>query len=392
MDDLKIGFKKWLQENFSKSTAYASFSLVQKIFDKNFENSENWKEQSEIVMPLLARYFEFANREYYLDRVTVWYALDYFDELTEFIYPKNLSNYEPLVSLYLYDGKKDYFICKVPLYRLSDHLKYLSARVYEYDISSNLDDREPFDILLPLPEIYDNIEPLDVKDAAIHIVYENTNNSAEKAALTRYCDFLYFTTHSLAFDYKNNPTVNMVANKNPRKHPNYVEDIPITGEHAQQIKYYYNPSRSAEILDCVLTIDDLKKIFKVGAERAKCLINEISKKCSKTVIDTYYSISCANICLKKHHKIAEKLHDGVDYKLEGYDYWITRKEATEILDISHNCFENCVSTSNCTHIDYSNLYIRYYKKDVEYLAAQDDIIVPRRRKKVYLLKNQNINK
>ena len=32
MDDLKIGFKKWLQENFSKSTAYGSFSLVQKIF------------------------------------------------------------------------------------------------------------------------------------------------------------------------------------------------------------------------------------------------------------------------------------------------------------------------------------------------------------------------
>lgn len=69
MDDLKIGFKKWLQENFSKSTAYGSFSLVQKIFDKNFENSENWKEQSERVIPLLVRYFEFANREYYLDRV-----------------------------------------------------------------------------------------------------------------------------------------------------------------------------------------------------------------------------------------------------------------------------------------------------------------------------------
>ncbi|MFR8206661.1 MAG: hypothetical protein ACLU99_10345 [Alphaproteobacteria bacterium] len=112
----------------------------------------------------------------------------------------------------------------------------------------------------------------------------------------------------------------------------------------------------------MLTIDDLKKIFKVGAERAKCLINEISKKCSKTVIDTYYSISCANICLKKHHKVAEELHDGVDYKLEGYDYWITRKEATEILDISHNCFENFVNARNCTHIDYSNLYIRYYKR------------------------------
>ena len=88
MSDIKSDFKKWLQEHFNKSTAYSYYGLVQKIFNKNFGISQDWQLYSDSIMPLLARYFEFANREYKLDRVTIWYALDYFDEILKFIYPK----------------------------------------------------------------------------------------------------------------------------------------------------------------------------------------------------------------------------------------------------------------------------------------------------------------
>lgn len=377
MNDLKIGFKKWLQENFSKSTAYGSFSLVQKIFDKNFENSENWQEQSESIMPLLARYFEFANREYYLDRVTVWYALDYFDELTEFIYAKKLSTHELPVSLYLYDGKKDYFICKVPLYRLSDHLKYLSAMVYEYNISSNLDDREPFDILLPLPEIYDNIKPLDVKDTAIHIVYENTNNSAEKAALTKYCDFLYLTTKNPTFDYKNNPTVNMATKKNPKiKVHNYKEIAPITGMTPRKIMPDKKKKRETPI-GFVYSTEDIASIFDIDFNTAINLMDRYGKKYKiTTVIDSYYSVVKTDECLQECHHFKDKQknekYSDVDYMVEGYEQWYTREDALEALGIKKAAFYSHIA-KKCLYIDYAKGAPKYYFPELEHFKKMPEI-------------------
>ena len=140
--------------------------------------------------------------------------------------------------------------------------------VYEYNISSNLDDREPFDILLPLPEIYDNIKPLDVKDTAIHIVYENTNNSAEKAALTKYCDFLYLTTKNPTFDYKNNPTVNMATKKNPKiKVHNYKEIAPITGMTPRKIMPDKKKKRETPI-GFVYSTEDIASIFDIDFNTA----------------------------------------------------------------------------------------------------------------------------
>ena len=85
MSDIKSGFREWLQERFSKSTAYSYYGLVQKIFDKNFGDNKDWQQYSQYIMTLLVRYFEFANREYYLDRVTIWYALDYFKKIDDYL-------------------------------------------------------------------------------------------------------------------------------------------------------------------------------------------------------------------------------------------------------------------------------------------------------------------
>lgn len=56
MNDIKTDFRKWLQKNFSKSTAYNYYALVQKIFAKNFGNNKDWQQYSENIIPLLVRY------------------------------------------------------------------------------------------------------------------------------------------------------------------------------------------------------------------------------------------------------------------------------------------------------------------------------------------------
>ena len=175
----------------------------------------------------------------------------------------------------------------------------------------------------------------------------------------------------------------MVTNDNPKNHIRYKIDKPITGEHAQQIKYNYDPAQSAEILDFALTIENLKNIFMVGITRAIYIITHL-KKYDQTVLDKYYSIKATNVCLNEHYHAIISKYSEVNYKLEGYDYWITRKEATNLLKISHNSFDLCVNKKNCSYIDYSDLYKRYYEPDVKYLINKSNTIKAQLRKKIYL--------
>ena len=129
MSDIKSDFREWLQKHFSKSTAYSYYGLVQKIFDKNFGDNKDWQQYSQSIMPLLVRYFEFANREYYLDRVTIWYALDYFDKITDFIGKGNLKEQEENVKISIFDGNKFYPVCSIRVSQLYDAV--LIIRTYQ---------------------------------------------------------------------------------------------------------------------------------------------------------------------------------------------------------------------------------------------------------------------
>lgn len=417
MSDIKSDFREWLQKNFSKSTAYSYYALVQKIFDKNFDDSQDWQKHSESIMPLLVRYFEFANREYSLDRVTIWYALDYFDKITDFIGKGNLKEQEENVKISIFDGNKFYPVCSIRVSQLYDAV--LIIRTYLFNVQNNLkpkNENTPVDIVklsTLLLEIETTSVLKDLKDAAIHIIYDNKNISAEKTALSRYCDFLYSVTSDPAFYYKGNPVVNMATTKSPNNMigGNYYINQPISGKQPLQIKindpsrvYYHDDN---DIPDFILIVSDMvdilhidrKSIVKhfVDKEIIKNMqpdAEKIEKKYGiakdKTVLRDYFSLSSTNEFLKdSHHSIYNKSRP-VNYDKEGYDYWISQSEAVKELAVSRNAFYNLVTENNCSYIDYIKGYPRYYSEDIKYLITRSPIVAAQRRKNIYLRKNKKI--
>ena len=425
MSDIKSDFREWLQKNFSKSTASSYYGLVQKIFNKNFGDNQDWQKYSQSIMPLLVRYFEFANREYYLDRITIWYALHYFDEIAQFIYPKRGKTYknEPDVKISLCDGKKDYPLCETSFYQLSNCLKYISCLIYQNEIEYDIDEDKTLKILMPIPQIEKEIQPLELKDIAIHVDYKGATDTSEKTALSRYCDFLYALTTDSTFDYKNNPVVNMTLTSNPNNMigGNYYISQPITGKQPLQIKIkdkareYLHDCIDDEdvddskeyIPDFILIVSDMVDILHIDRKSVvKHFVNkriiqnmqpdakkieeryQIAK--DKTVLRDYFSLSSTNEFLKdSHHSIYNKSRP-VNYDKEGYGYWISQSEAVKELAVSRNAFNNLVTKNNCSYIDYIRDYLRYYDEDIQYLKTTRLIIEAQRRKRVYLRKNNKI--
>ena len=106
MADLKENFKKWLIQQGTKSGTITSYlSRLQKISHKDWDNLTS------NIIPFLVKYYELANKEYYLDCITILQALKYFNTISDNIYKNTNITNESDIKLYLFDGKKDYFIC-----------------------------------------------------------------------------------------------------------------------------------------------------------------------------------------------------------------------------------------------------------------------------------------
>ena len=113
MADLKDNFREWLIQQGTKPGTITSYlSRLQKI------SHQNWDMLTINIIPLLVRYYELANKEYYLDRVTILQALEYFNTISDNIYETTKSD----IKLSLFDGQKDYFICDTDLKSLYDDL------------------------------------------------------------------------------------------------------------------------------------------------------------------------------------------------------------------------------------------------------------------------------
>ena len=400
MSDIKSDFKKWLQEHFSKSTAYSYYGLVQKIFNKNFGISQDWQQYSENIMPLLARYFEFANREYKLDRVTIWYALDYFDEILKFIYPeqKNTYHYEPVVKIFIKDSPVVY---ETTLYKLYDCLKYLSYILYGYNIkynSMNID-------VLKLEMLFNNrffeIEANNRKKLAIYIKYEK-NPTMEKLALSKYYMFLHQYNPTNPYFAKLSSNFNTIKTKNPNK--------TIDGHYKiiQQISGY-NPlkieaTNETQRLDInfTLTKRDLSEIFCLNPATVSKLLEKISLPTNKTAkyddedyklgvqitkattkqdviieyeteLRTYYNTDNINNYLEKHHHCQH--YKEVDYTKEGYKHWCNRKKAIETIGIGKTAFFEHIwgirkkdrEILSISYIDYTDYKTKYYMPEVRFL-------------------------
>lgn len=126
MADLKENFKKWLIQQGTKSGTITSYlSRLQKISHKDWDNLTS------NIIPFLVKYYELANKEYYLDCITILQALKYFNTISDNIYKNTNITNESDIKLYLFDGKKDYFICDTDLKSLYDDVWLINRYLYE---------------------------------------------------------------------------------------------------------------------------------------------------------------------------------------------------------------------------------------------------------------------
>ena len=376
MRDIKSDFKKWLQEHFSKSTAYRYYALVQNIFDKNFGDNKDWQQYYQYIMPLLVRYFEFANREYYLDRVTIWYALDYFKKIDDYLQSGYLKSTKPDVDIYIFDGDKNYFVCSTGMNELYDNIAFIQRYLFEstdnLPYNSENVSVDAAKLVILLLNIKGTTKLDDLKNAAIRIVYNNENNSAEKTALSRYSDFLYALTTNPAFDYKANPFVYMATTKSPKNYVcGFIEVEPITGEHARSIRPNPNIRRDT-IVGYVYSTEDLANIFNVDFNTASNLMTKFGTENKITTTSNgYYNADITHKILKAHHhykdKQSDEIHSDVDYTKTGYEQWKTRKEAMKLLGIKKLAFYTHIA-NKCLYIDYAQGAPRYYLPELKYFG------------------------
>ena len=400
MNDIKTDFREWLQNNFSKSTASSYYGLVQKIFDKNFDDSHNWQKHSENIIPLLARYFEFANREYKLDCITIWYALDYFDEILKFIYPKQNKtyNYESTVKIFI---KNSPIIYETTLYKLCDCLKYLSYILYGYNIKYDSDNIDFIKLEMLFNNALFEIETGNRKKLAIYIKYEK-NPPMEKLALSKYYIFLQQLQPSNLYFAKLSSNFDTIRAKNPNK--------TIDGHYKiiQQISGY-NPlkieaTNETQRLDInfTLTKRDLSEIFHLNPATVSKLLEKIALPTNKTAqyddedyklgiqitkattkqdviieyeteLRTYYNADNINDYLEKHHHCQH--YKEVDYTKEGYTYWCNRKKAIEKIGIGKTAFFEHIwgvrkedrEILSVSYIDYTDYKTKYYMPEVRFL-------------------------
>ena len=376
MSDIKSDFKKWLQEHFSKSTAYRYYGLIQNIFDKNFGDNKDWQQYYQYIMPLLVRYFEFANREYYLDRVTIWYALDYFKKIDDYIQSGHLKSTKPDVDIYIFDGDKNYFVCSTGMNELYDNIAFIQRYLFEstdnLPYNSENVSADAAKLVILLLNIKGTTKLDDLKNAAIRIVYNNENNSAEKTALSRYSDFLYALTTNPAFDYKANQFVYMATTKSPKNYVSgFIEVEPITGEHARSIRPNPEAKRHTDV-GYVYSTNDLANIFNVDFNTASNLMTKFGTANKITTTSNgYYNADITHKILKAHHHYKDKRQDevysGVDYTKQGYKQWGTRKEAMKRLGIKKQAFYTHVA-NKCLYIDYAQGAPRYYLPELKYFG------------------------
>ena len=159
--------------------------------------------------------------------MTIWYALDYFKKIAAYVQSEHLKNTKPDVDIYIFDGYKYYFVCSTGLTELYDNVVFIQCYLFESTDNLQYNDENLSVNVLKLNLLLLNIEKTsklkDLKDAAIYIIYNSPNNSAEKTALSRYSDFLCALTANSAFDYKANPFVYMAINNNPSNHLCYIQ-------------------------------------------------------------------------------------------------------------------------------------------------------------------------
>ncbi len=423
MTDLRQDFRNWLVniKEYKESTADTYIRLINNICKNDLDN--NWHDLSENIIPLLIKYHELANKEYYIDRVTIWHTLDYFLQLDTLLNPlkKTRKDVKSIVKLYLCCYEGDFFIDAVDLKNILAYVHLFNSFCYrQHQELQQFSWKEHQDFFRKIETIISeqHINRSSVYDSALHIVYERNGVNRVKNALSHYCNFLYNQTGKALYDYKNNLMLAYITIENPHNRigGNYKIKCPLTGEQPLQIELkdntrVYNHDEN-DVPSFVLILKDLEHIFNLDKKTIKkyflnngpinrtkgCEIKNIDRQ--NTVLRTYFCIDSVNTYLAQHHHPVKSKNVDVDYTLKGYEHWITRKEATDLLEISHNSFHTLVKPTNCSYLNYvdnglcsskdnkSYKYHRYYKPDLTCLKTRHLITSAKDRKLKYLTKRQ----
>lgn len=387
MRDLRADFRNWLTEQEGKYKPSTIDDYVRRI---NKISNKDWGNLSENILPELAKYYEYSNKEYYLDRVTIGYALEYFAKISEFIYPNNNVNVDgnQTVKVYLFHNEKDYYICSINLRYLYTYTQEFGLNIYNHSYLSRDDssytyphfvDNERFKFIAKLLNIINENKIESPRDVALHIVYEQKSMAQEKAALTQYCSFLYSQFPSSQYDYKSSRAINYVVDENPNKtiDGRYEETRPITGMHAMQIRAKNENMRDDP--DCTLTKNDLAKIFNIDFNTLAQVFKRYVFADDTTELRVYYSAVSTNEYLEKYHHHIQPINSSANYTLKGYEYWCNRASALKILGIKKQAFYSKIDR-NCTYIDYAENAPKYYMPDLEYMKNTIEIKKIRYRK------------
>ncbi len=140
MVDLKTDFRNWLVnvKKLKQPTAQVYVGQLTNIYKENFSKNDfyltahDWNILNENLLPLLIKYYEFSNKEYFLDRVTIWHALDYFSQVIGYINSsKQLTkDNNQTVKLYFYCYEGDFYIDSVNFESLEDYVHHFNSFCY----------------------------------------------------------------------------------------------------------------------------------------------------------------------------------------------------------------------------------------------------------------------
>lgn len=392
MIGLEENFRKWLSENRKDSTIDTYIRRIITLCKKNFVqenfhfNNNYLGFLAENLMPLLIKSYELSNKEYYIDRVTIWHALDYFSRIFEAINTSRHLNNNQTVKLYFYCYEGDFQIDSVSFENLRDYVQLFNSFCYKRDRQSIHPFSEEIQNFLSKIEkiIAENhIKISSVYDAALHIIYPYQSAKLEKTALVHYCNFLYTQTRSTQYDYRSNTFINLVRTQNPAKEPkNYDIVHEVTGNRPMEIAVKTDLALRYDDPEYTLTIRNLAEIFNISETSGINLLEKYKKSYPhKTVLQSYYSISATNECLKQYYYKILKPHSDVNYEKKGYINWCNRKTALAILNIRQKAFYSHIGETSelmknwrsCSHIEYSPQAPQYYIPDLEYLAELPEI-------------------
>lgn len=408
---MKRQFEEWLlkqglaeKTKSGKSGTVATYiNAINKIckehFPKDFDKrnpDKSWKLLCEEIIPSIAKYQELSQKDYLLDRVCIWYLIDYFERVLNFIY-KNWDDEKKEVDLYLFHNKKDYFIKSICLKDLAEYSRYFATLYFYHEFQFKEINPDPINEFKTIVEkIICNENIKDVRNAGFHIVYKQSGVKNKKSALNHF--YNCFINPTLNKPLEEYPMIMAIKNR-PAKLQFYAIAQEITGERPRQIKA--KPPVNRMTAHCVLQEMDLVEIFDTNRKTIQkyldagiCFNNPGDT--DTTELRTYYSVDRSNQYLSDGYTPAKQIYTGVCYTCEGYDYWCTKHGITSTLKIGKAAFKQYVQEKkkivkinnikrhiDCPKICYFGEYERYYKPVFDDYASKQSWLIEVSQRKPY---------